>query len=131
MRVAEKVGGAVIEEFNDYKAAGELLKQVSIGKEYYFACAAHAAIIRKTAKGYEYLELQSATSNGFKPLSNDILKRRFGAKRSRSHYGQKYRAKSCLIDIDLLNSSAGFRKLLGYINTNENEQRKGAMGMMK
>ena len=131
MEVAEKVGGVVVEELSDFTATNELLKHTKEGKEYYFACAAHAAIIRKTAKGYEYLELQSATSNGFKPLSNDILKRRFGAKRSRSHYGHKYKSTSCLIDIDLLNGSVGFKKMLGYINTNEKDQKKGARGTMK
>lgn len=131
MEVAEKVGGVVVEELSDFTATNELLKHTKEGKEYYFACAAHAAIIRKTAKGYEYLELQSATSNGFKPLSTDILKRRFGAKRSRSHYGHKYKSTSCLIDIDLLNGSVGFKKMLGYINTNEKDQKKGARGTMK
>lgn len=131
MKVAEKVGGVVVEEFSDFKATKELLKHTKEDKEYYFACAAHAAIIRKTANGYEYLELQSATSNGFQPLSDEVLKWRFGAKRSRSHYRQKYKSTSCLIDIDRLNSSVGFKKMLGYINTNEKDQKKGAMGTMK
>lgn len=131
MKVAEKVGGVVVEEFSDFKATKELLKHTKEDKEYYFACAAHAAIIRKTANGYEYLELQSATSNGFQPLSDEVLKWRFGAKRSRSHYRQKYKSTSCLIDIDQLNSSVGFKKMLGYINTNEKDQKKGAMGTMK
>lgn len=131
MEVAENVGGIVVKEFSDFTATNELLKSVKQGKEYYFVCAAHAAIIRKTSTGYEYLELQSATSNGFKPLSKEVLKRRFGAKMSRSHYGHKYKATSCLIDIDLLKSSTGFKKMLGYINTNEKDQRKGARGTMK
>lgn len=131
MKVAEKVGGVVVEEFSDFKATKELLKHIKEDKEYYFACAAHAAIIRKTANGYEYLELQSATSNGFQPLSDEVLKWRFGAKRSRSHYRQKYKSTSCLIDIDRLNGSVGFKKMLGYINTNEKDQKKGAMGTMK
>ncbi len=131
MKVAEKVGGVVVEEFSDFKATKELLKHTKEDKEYYFACAAHAAIIRKTANGYEYLELQSATSNGFQPLSDEVLKWRFGAKRSRSHYRQKYKSTSCLIDIDQLNSSVGFKKMLGYINTNEKDQKKGVMGTMK
>ena len=131
MKVAEKVGGVVVEEFSDFKATKELLKHTKEDKEYYFACAAHAAIIRKTANGYEYLELQSATSNGFQPLNDEVLKWRFGAKRSRSHYRQKYKSTSCLIDIDRLNSSVGFKKMLGYINTNEKDQKKGAKGTMK
>lgn len=131
MGVAKKVGGRVVEEVSDYTATKELFKDIEEGKEYYFACAGHAAIVRKTSAGFEYLELQSATSNGFKPLNNDVLKRRFGAKRSRSSYGRKYAISSCLIDINLLQGSSGFRKMLGYINTNEDKQRKGARGTIK
>lgn len=131
MGIAQKVGGRVVEELSDYTATKELFKDIEEGKEYYFACAGHAAIIRKTSTGFEYLELQSATSNGFKPLNNDVLKRRFGAKRSRSSYGRKYAISSCLIDINLLQSSRGFRKMLGYINTNEEKQRKGVRGTIK
>lgn len=130
-KIAESVGGVVVEEISDFTATSKLLKHIKSGKEYYFACGYHAAIIRKATKGYEYLELQSAKNNGFKPLSVDVLKWRFRAKQSRSSYGQKYKSTSCLIDIDLLKNSTGFKKMLGYINTNEKDQKKGAKGTMK
>ena len=42
-----------------------------IGKEYRLSCGRHAAIIRNTEKGYEYLELQSATGNGWVPFEGE------------------------------------------------------------
>lgn len=131
MSIAENVGGRVVYEFNDYIATKKLFKDIQEGKEYYFTCGRHAAIVRKTSRGFEYLELQSPTSNGFKPLNNYKLESRFKAQKSRTNYGHKYKVPNCLIDIELLNSNNGFRKMLGYINTNESEQRKGYEGDMK
>lgn len=129
--IAEKVGGTVAKHTNDFTKANELLRKTQVGKEYYFTSGSHASIVRKTATGYEYLELQSATSNGFKPLNNSVLKQRFGAKKSHTTYGQKYETKDCIIDIDLLKEDTGFKKVLGYINTNVTEQRKGIRGTLK
>lgn len=129
--IAEKVGGFVVNKFSDYDAASELFQKMSDGKEYYFACAAHASIVRKSANGLEYLELQSATDNGFKPLNKEVLKLRFGAKRSRTMYRKKVAISSCIIDIELLNQSTGFRTMLGYINTNKGGQKKGVKGTIK
>lgn len=131
MEIAEYVGGTVVKDTNDYVKAKELLKQVQESKEYYFTCGSHAAIVRKTGTGYEYLELQSATSNGFKPLTNDVLKYRFAAKKSHTSYGTKYETKDCIIDIGLLRKDGAFRKLLGYINTQKDKQVKGIRGSMK
>lgn len=43
------------------------LKELDLpyGEEWRLSCGKHAAIIRNTEKGYEYLELQSATRNGW------------------------------------------------------------------
>ena len=131
MDIAEKVGGKVCKHTNDFMNAKMLLKDVVEGKEYYFTCGAHAAIIRKMPTGYEYLELQSAFNNGFKSLTDVILKLRFGAKKSHSLNGIKYESRDCIIDIDLLKKDSGFRKILGYINTAENEQVKGIRGTIK
>lgn len=38
-------------------------------KEYRLMCGKHAAIIRNTENGYQYLELQSATKNGWKSFT--------------------------------------------------------------
>lgn len=131
MEIANKVGGIVSENKNDFTNAHALLKNVKANKEYYFTCGAHAAIVRKTESGFEYLELQSATDNGFKPLNDTMLKWRFGAKKSHSVGGYRYATKECLIDIDLLRGNDAFRRLLGYINTSEDKQRKGSRGTRK
>ncbi|MDR0428186.1 MAG: hypothetical protein LBH12_06235, partial [Dysgonamonadaceae bacterium] len=131
MNIAEKAGGVVVKHTNDFTKANDLLKQTQVGKEYYFTCGSHVAIIRKTATGYEYLELQSPKDNGFKPLTTIVLKNRFGAKKSHTSYGTKYETKECLIDIDLLKSNPDFKKMLGYINTAEDKQKKGERGSRK
>ena len=128
MSIAEKVGGTVAKHTNDYKKAKDLLKLTQRGKEYYFTCGSHAAIVRRTETGFEYLELQSAYSNGFKPLTENVLKRRFAAKKSHTLYGTKCETKDCIIDVDLLRKDSGFRRMLGYINTAKDKQRKGKSG---
>lgn len=131
MDIADKVGGVVVKHTSDYTKASELLKSVQVGREYYFSCGKHAAIIRKAKVGFEYLELQSATRNGFKPLTTAVLKNRFGAQRSHTFMRKKYDTSDCIIDIELLKNNNGFKKLLGYINTAESSQIKGVKGTMK
>lgn len=128
MSIAEKVGGTVAKHTNDYKKAKDLLKTTQMGKEYYFTCGSHAAIVRRTETGFEYLELQSPYVNGFKPLDENVLKRRFSAKKSHTVYGTKCETRDCIIDIDLLRKDSGFRRMLGYINTAKDKQRKGKSG---
>lgn len=128
MSIAEKVGGTVAKHTNDYKKAKDLLKTTQMGKEYYFTCGSHAAIVRRTETGFEYLELQSPYVNGFKPLDGNVLKRRFAAKKSHTVYGTKCETRDCIIDIDLLRKDSGFRRMLGYINTAKDKQRKGKSG---
>lgn len=128
MSIAEKVGGTVAKHTNDYKKAKDLLKTTQMGKEYYFTCGSHAAIVRRTETGFEYLELQSPYVNGFKPLDENVLKRRFAAKKSHTVYGTKCETRDCIIDIDLLRKDSGFRRMLGYINTAKDKQRKGTSG---
>lgn len=125
------VKGTVLKEFNDFSAANKLLKTVESGKEYYLSAGQHAAIIRKTQSGFEYLELQSATSNGFKPLTTDVLKRRFGCKRSHTVAGTKMTTSSQLIECESLGESSEFKELLGYINTSKAGQMKGVKGSVK
>ena len=72
------------ENFNDIMGTMNLLKTVEDGKEYYLATGEHAAIIKKIEKRYQYLELQSPKENGFKILTSERLKKRFGCKQSHS-----------------------------------------------
>lgn len=131
--IAEQVGGIVNKNYNDFTNAKQLLATTSIGKYYYFTCGKHAAIVRKTEKGYEYLELQSpsAERNGWHELTTERLKNRFGAQKSHTIYGSRYETRECIIDIDLLIQDAGFRKMMGYINTASGNQKKGAHGSEK
>lgn len=43
-------------------------------------------------------------------------------------YGTKCETRDCIIDIDLLRKDSGFRRMLGYINTAKDKQRKGKSG---
>lgn len=109
-------------------AGNKLLKKVEIGKEYYLVCGRHAAIVRKTSDGVlQYLELQSATNSGWTNFDGNpryTLKYRFGENKG-------YDVTNFMIDVDSLKDSADIKKLLGYINTAENEQRKGKHGTIK
>ena len=102
----------------------ELMRTTEIGKEYYLAIACHAAIVRQVSKGkYEYLELQSATSNGWKPLNAKVFGWRFSANGREWHYE--------MIEISKLYNDQSFIKLMGYINTAEDKQVKGKYGTIK
>lgn len=129
--VVEAVNGTVIQEYSDFKAANALFKQVESGKEYYFCTGSHAAVIRKVNDSIEYLELQSATRNGWHPLDKQTLKWRFSAKMSRTYHGHKYKCNSCLCDAELLQKDKGYRELLGFINTSADKQVKGTKGVIK
>ena len=111
-------------------AGNKLLKSVEIGKEYYFVSGRHAAIVRKTDDGVlQYLELQSATKNGwhdFDSKPRNTLAWRFGDYRLGG-----FDVNSFMIEADSIKDSSDLKNLLGYINTAEGEQRKGKHGTIK
>lgn len=114
--IISNAGGKIESSVNDFKSAKICLETTEKGKEYYFACGKHAAIVRKIDEGkYEYLELQSKKFKGWHTLTEYELKRRFGAKSSHSLYGHKYEAKSFIINIELLQNCSDFKEVLGYI----------------
>jgi hypothetical protein len=110
-----------------------LLKQCESGKEYYLCVGRHAAIVRKQADGkLQYLELQSATKSGWTDFNGNpkyTLKHRFGCS-STSSSSSLYDYMLDLNDSDFT-SNDDFRTLLGYLNTAEDEQRKGSSGTIK
>lgn len=117
---------------NDYAAVNILFNKMAQDKEYYLATGRHAAIVRKNGKVPEYLELQSPNNdNGYKPLNKKILKSRFYCQKTYTFVGRKMKASSILIDVESLAKSDEFKKLIGYINTNKNSQKKGADGNEK
>jgi SPP1 gp7 family putative phage head morphogenesis protein len=109
-----------------------LLKQCETGKEYYLCTGRHAAIVRKTDDGkLQYLELQSALRSGWTDFDSKpryTLQHRFGCNSASS--GAAFY--DFMIDIDDSDfTSDDFKTLLGFINTAENEQRKGKNGTIK
>lgn len=110
--------------------AKKVLSYVQDGKEYYLSVGRHAAIVRKTPNGvYQYMELQSSRACGWKDFDSDVretFKWRFGCSSSSKYYSTAY-----LTDIDQLKNNDEFRTILGYINTNESNQRKGSCGTIK
>ena len=121
----------VIKRANDYNAVKELLTFVEEKKEYYLETGKHAAIIRIRNRGFEYLELQSETENGFKKLDSSVLKTRFGCQTSYSVGGIKFEKSNVLIEVDSCKNSEEFKNLLGYINTAKDKQNKGEGGYAK
>lgn len=116
--------------------ANNFLKTCEEGKEYYLCVGRHASIVRKEQGVLQYLELQ-ADPNGnwikggwtkFNGNPRYTLTQRFGCSSSSGH-GEKY---DFMINITDSNFDTDeFKSLLGYINTEENKQRKGANGTIK
>lgn len=123
------VDGIVEKGYNDFTTAQTLLKNVEPGKEYFFTAGKHAAIVRKTETGLEYLELQSGwRKNTWYDLTNDELKRRFGCQKSHTFRGHKYETSEVLFDIDKLKGNKDFEELVQYLNTAADKQKKGVGG---
>ncbi len=121
----------VVKNTNDFTAVRELLEKVEAGNEYYLATGRHAAVIRKNEGRFEYLELQSRISNGFKPLDNVVLKERFKCKKTHSTRHGKYEVDSYIIDSNSLKDNPEFHNLLSFINTAGSKQMKGIEGHEK
>lgn len=122
----------------------KILTTLDKGKEYYLAVGKHAAIVRNTEHGLEYLELQSGSarySNGWKPFDTygsiaDTLYKRFGCRKTvdKMNVGGKsvvFEKDVVLMDVDSFADNDEFREILSYINTDPDKQRKGANGSVK
>ena len=121
----------VYEDYNAFKCATSLLKDIELNKEYILAVGQHAAIVKKTKEGYFYLELQTPNNNGFHKMNTFVLKHRFGCKKSFTRNYTKYKHTGILIDVESLGKSDEFKDLLGYINTDVEKQKKGVSGYAK
>ena len=111
-------------------SGNKLLKQVEKGKEYYFVCGRHAAIVRRTDDDIlQYLELQSSSRNGWNNFDGNPrynLSTRFGNKSSEGRD-----VSSFMIDIEAFKDNEEIADILGYINTATDKQKKGASGFAK
>lgn len=118
----------------------EILTGLPKNKEFYFAIGGHAAIVRNTDSGLQYLELQSKnpSENGwtdFGEEKSDIMKTlrsRFGCLKSqKTCLRRKVLSRVIVMDVDSFAKSKEFPKLMEYINTNGSLQMKGAEGDAK
>lgn len=125
------MGGHVEQHTNDYVSVNKLTPHIKEGGRYLLAAAKHAAIVKREKGKLFYLELQDPEKNGYHPLDGKAFKKRFGAKRSHSHYGQKYAPHSVLIETSKVAKDGGLQRLLGYLNTAEDMQKKGVKGKKK
>ena len=121
-----EVAGTIINGKKEIEIANQLLESMEEGKEYWLGIGRHASIVKKTERGYEYLELQSSLYNGWQPLNDDMLKYRFGCVKRRS-----YDLPARLMSVDKLTKSDDFIALLKYINTEVDAQMKGVGGGIK
>lgn len=110
-----------------------LLKQCEVGKEYYLYVGKHAAIVRKTTdEVLQYLELQSPTQSGWHDFNGNVrhtLVNRFGCSSKSNKWSQEIHGMIDIADSDF--NTDDFKRLLGYINTADSEQKKGQYGTTK
>ena len=111
-------------------SGNRLLQQVEQGREYYFVCGRHASIVRRNEDNVlQYLELQSSTRSGwtdFNANPRHTLSTRFGCRNTTGRDVTGF-----MIDVESFQDNEEFREILGYINTNASEQRRGASGYAK
>lgn len=123
------VNSVILRGTDDTICAEQLMSSMEPGREYYMATGAHAAVVRLSNEGiYQYLELQSGvpSENGWHPLTLSTLFSRFGCEDGQSREYANY-----LIELDSLQNSSEFLDLLGYINTDESAQMRGASGHVR
>lgn len=131
------VSGQIISVRKVAPEAAMILQKLETGKEYYFAAGKHAAIVRNTEKGLEYLELQTQAENGWQSFSKygsikRTLNKRFGCTLgARKRYGTELTSDVILASTDDLKGSKEFESILGYLNTAADQQHKGARGFAK
>ena len=122
-------------ETSDISSAVKCIKEMakySNGKEFLLVTGKHASIVRRGETGrIQFLELQSATANGWKDLTKDLLRIRFGCQQSHTLGGQRIKIPSYLYDCDKIKGSERFKYFLGYLNTDKNQQQKGEGGGIK
>lgn len=121
------------------KETAEIISNIELNKEFVLSAGRHMAIIRRTEEGLEYLELQSNNKNGWTSFNNygstsETLYKRFGCRKTAQKFGGSslvFEKQIRLIEVDSLQNTAEFREVMGYINTDESKQKKGAGGGVK
>lgn len=128
-----KTAGAEAQNFKVKKEArdvAKILKGIEQDKEFVFSAGHHCAIIKRDAEGLKYLELQCPykEGNGWRSFGDDVSKTlvdRFACRKTVEGTGAQ------LIAVDDVKPTNEFKDLLGYMNTNTNDQMKGMSGNVK
>lgn len=123
----------------EIKAGVDLLNDLELGKEYYFTVGKHAAIVRRTIYGAEYLELQSEQQSGWQKFDGgrygtmaNTLYKRFGCRKTvERSFGKVWEQEAYAMEVDSFKDNEDFKHILGYLNTSSNSQKKGASGNVK
>lgn len=122
IRITDKLG---------WKAGQKALEHLEEGKEYYLMTGRHAAIVRKHNGVYQYLELQSKHVNGWKDFQPTTFSKRFKSKKSVERIGKIVKEQEAILyDTDVKDKDM-LQTVLGYLNTMERNQLKGAGGNVK
>ena len=136
--INELAGGQTVFVKREIAEVSKIIQKLDLGKEYYLGTGEHAAIVRRLEHGIEYLELQEPNpkDNGWIPFSRKgteyTLKDRFGcAKYQRERQNRKVYSPVFIAEVDAFKNNDAFEKILGYINTEVNKQRKGVYGRVR
>jgi len=122
----------VHEVAKEAKGTADILIGLPLNKEYYLSTGTHAAIVRRTDNGLEYLEMQSSVKNGWMPFNKygtiiKTLQKRFGCRLSADKYG--FLSKVTIAEVDSFKTrKTDLKEALGYINTSKDKQKKGSWG---
>ena len=134
--LVESAGGKILKKDNDVESGISLLHDMEPGKEYYFFAGRHVAIVRSNNSGpvptMEYLELQSDGENGWRPLGRDELEWRFGCANAPIHDETgTHIQESGIIGLDELAGNKEVMAIMGFVNTADDQQKKGRGGHEK
>ena len=133
------VNKITVTDNKEIKAGIDLLNDLELGKEYYFWAGKHAAIVRRTIYGTEYLELQSVQQSGWQKFDGgrygtmaNTLYKRFGCRKTVDRsFGKVWEQEANAMEVDSFKDNDDFKHILGYLNTSSSNQKKGASGNVK
>ena len=131
------VKGEILKVKKEASDTAKILRDLELDKEYYMSVGRHAAIVRNTVDGLQYLELQSAIKNGWMPFDRygsivTTLQKRFGCRKTVDRVlGRVWEKEVVLMEVDSFKANSEFKEILGYINTATNKQKKGVTGSVK
>lgn len=125
--------GIKVKILDDIKGASDvarLLKtELEFNKEYFLGAGKHAAIVRRSDNGLEYLELQSSIRNGWMSFNRHGTVTKTLNKRFNCALKSRFGMRVILAEVDSFKSrKSDLKEILGYLNTASDKQKKGALG---